>query len=69
MATTLLMKELVRMNFEWSSKEFYDRVGDGTLKERRTVRKWTGRKRATFFGQIQLQGKLGKRAKKITILR
>ena len=54
-------------NFEWSSKEFYDRVGGWNFKGAKNGSEWTGRKKdQPFFGQIQLQGgKLGKRAKKI----
>ena len=54
-------------NFEWSSKDFYDRVGGWNFKGAKNGSEWTGRKKnQPFFGQIQLQGgKLGKRAKKI----
>ena len=54
-------------NFEWSSREFYDRTGGWNFKGAKNGSEWTGRKKGQpFFGQIQLQGgKLGKRAKNI----
>ena len=42
-------------NFEWSSKEFYDRVGGWNFKGAKNGSEWTGRKKnQPFFGQIQL---------------
>ena len=54
-------------NFEWSSKEFYDRVGGWNFKGAKNGSEWTGsKKKSTFlWSNSTTGGKLGKRAKKI----
>ena len=53
-------------NFEWDSKEFYDRVGGWNFKGAKKVRNGQEEKRATSLVKFNYRGKLGKRAKKIT---
>ena len=56
-------------NFEWSSKEFYDRVGGWNFKGAKNDSGRTGRKNESFFGQNSTTGgKLGKELKRLLIL-